>query len=69
MVALEGKRYRLSKIFDWYEEDFVKATGSVQSFVRPYLVKEGAADPGEKAGVKHFDYDWALNDAASPEGK
>jgi Protein of unknown function, DUF547 len=58
---VEGDHYRLSKLFDWYKGDFEKAAGSVQAFVRPYL--EHGKDLGERAKVKHFDYDWSLNEA------
>lgn len=52
----------LSKIFDWYEADFVRAAGDVPTFVRRYAPPEMAA--GIAAGdytVVYLDYDWALN--------
>lgn len=49
--------YRLSKIFDWYRDDFKAKAGSVPAYVAPYL-----PGGGEKAKVKHFGYDWDLND-------
>jgi hypothetical protein len=55
-ARLEGGRLRLSKIFDWFEEDF-RAAGGVVAFVRPYL----DFDPGAKPGLVWFDYDWSLN--------
>ncbi|MBZ0267485.1 DUF547 domain-containing protein, partial [bacterium] len=58
---VEGDHYRLSKIFDWYKDDFEKAAGTVTAFVRPYL-KAAGQDPGSDAKVKHVDYDWSLND-------
>lgn len=58
---VEGDHYRLSKIFDWYKDDFVKAAGSVPAFVRPYVPR--AETLREDAKVKHLDYDWALNEA------
>ena len=60
---VEKNHYRLSRIFDWYAEDFEETAGSVQAFVRPYFVEAGEKVPAEDAGVKHVDYDWALNEA------
>jgi hypothetical protein len=55
-ARLEGRRLRLSKIFDWFEEDFA-AAGGVVAFVRPYL----DFDPGPDPKLIWFDYDWSLN--------
>jgi len=55
-ARLDGGRLRLSKIFDWFEEDFREA-GGVVAFVRPYL----DFDPGAKPRLVWFDYDWSLN--------
>jgi hypothetical protein len=53
----------VTKIMDWFEEDFEKA-GGVASFVRGYLTGESAARLSgvSRIGVKHADYDWSLND-------
>jgi len=55
---------RLSKVFDWFEEDF-DAAGGVLAFAARYAppdagewLRAHAAD----AEIEHFDYDWALND-------
>jgi hypothetical protein len=56
----------LSRIFEWFEEDFAKA-GGVRAFVRPYLSDAARADldrAGADAAISYFDYDWALNDLA-----
>jgi hypothetical protein len=54
----------LSRIFDWFEEDF-EASGGVIAFVRSY------ADPATRAwldarrgeiDVEYLEYDWNLND-------
>lgn len=53
----------VSKIFDWFEEDFVRAAGSILAYVAryiddPVLAKE-LAQPGYR--VEFLDYDWSLN--------
>lgn len=53
----------LSKIFDWYEGEFVSSTGSVQKFIAPY-VEDPSIRPDLAAmryRVKHLEYDWSLN--------
>jgi hypothetical protein len=53
----------LSRIFNWYERDFIKAAGSTQKYLAGYVsdpaVKELLARDGFK--VKFVDYDWDLN--------
>lgn len=52
----------LSPIFKWYKEDFVKAAGSVEKFIAPYVPEDQR--PAVKKGglkVRHTDYDWTLN--------
>lgn len=53
---------RLSKIFDWFREDFDRTAGSVTAFVLRYLPADEVAEI--EAGpitVEHLDYDWSLN--------
>ena len=59
---LRGKTLELSPIFEWFAEDFVKKSGSVEAFVSPYFGKElkkGAVT------LKYTDYSWALNEASA----
>jgi len=64
-------RVRLSKIFDWFDEDFETAGGAL-AFAARYAPAEERAwiERHEGARVEYFDYDWNLNDlaAASPDG-
>lgn len=54
---------RLSPIFKWFKEDFVKKSGSVPVFLKPYLP---AAFPEDFASgayrIEYTNYDWSLND-------
>lgn len=58
------KELFLSLIFKWYKEDFIKAKGSVQQFVIPYLfsVQEQAKSDFSKIPIQYLDYDWTLNE-------
>ncbi len=53
----EQKLY-LSRIFDWYRADFVRAKGSVVDFVQSYF--NSAQLKG--LSVEYLEYDWSLND-------
>jgi hypothetical protein len=55
----------LSRVFDWFEEDF-EPSGGVLAFIEPYL------RPADRAWlarhpeprIRHLSYDWNLNDLA-----
>ena len=53
----------LSKIFDWFTEDFVSHSGSLSKYVSHYVedpeLAQGLAE--EKYQVKFLEYDWSLN--------
>lgn len=57
-VRVKGKKVSLSKIFEWYPEDFKQGGKSFIDFVNIYRTEK--LDP--KAKVSHYDYDWALNE-------
>jgi hypothetical protein len=62
-VDLDRRVLRLSPIFDWFEEDFVKAAGSVQTFVSRYFPPEkGRYLLESNYKIQYSDYDWRLND-------
>jgi hypothetical protein len=64
-----GGRLAVSKIFDWYADDFTRAAGSVPAFLARYATELGADDAVRArlvAGavpVSYLPYDWRLNDA------
>lgn len=53
----------LSKIFDWFEEDFAKAGGVVPFVARyaPEADREWLRAHAATARLSYFDYDWAVN--------
>ena len=55
----QKKTLYLSKIFEWYREDFVKAAGSVAEYVGGYLGPEAAV--GDGWAIVFLPYDWNLN--------
>ena len=70
----EGGRLHLSKILEWYGQDFVDwfpadrkpaaAKPTIVDFLRPYLPEETAEYLRQHPGVDilYSDYDWTLND-------
>lgn len=56
----DGSAIILSKIFDWYEDDF----GDVIKFVRPYLPNQNGVKtmPLRTLKIKYSSYDWSLNE-------
>ena len=67
-ARVEADGLRISKIFDWFAEDFV-ASGGVLAFVRRHASPEmrTAIDRlGPKPSLLYFDYDWSLNGIGRP---
>lgn len=65
-IALDkvAKVIHLSKVFDWFEEDF-ESRGGVLEAIADLLPPEDAAWIRQEAGnasIRYFDYDWSLND-------
>jgi hypothetical protein len=53
-----AKSAELSKIFDWYKDDF-KADGGALAFINKRRTAQIPAD----AKISYQDYDWGLNEA------
>lgn len=61
---LSAGMLRLSRIFDWFEEDFRRDAGSVQAWVARYAPTEVAERIRAEEGlrIRYLDYSWKLND-------
>lgn len=57
----------ISKIFDWFAADFVKKSGSVMEFMRPYMDAELRQFLLRNPNIGYIEYNWALN-AQEPLG-
>jgi hypothetical protein len=62
-IDRDARTIHLSKIFDWFEEDFAKAGGVVAFAARyaPESDREWLSTHGAAARLEYFDYDWAVN--------
>ncbi len=57
-------RITISKIFDWFEDDF-DAGGGVVDTIERYVADDDAHwlhSEGKKVSIRYFDYDWSLNE-------
>ena len=67
-VDLKSQTIYLSQIFQWFQEDFVKKSGSVIAFIRPYLSPQVSRElGGGNFKIIYTKYDWSLNDIASKD--
>jgi hypothetical protein len=57
----------VSKLFDWFSDDFIQKRGSVISFMRPYLDGEVLSFLDGKPKISYLKYDWTLNAQAPLE--
>nr|WP_294898513.1 DUF547 domain-containing protein [uncultured Pedobacter sp.] len=51
------KSAAISKLFDWYKADFIKAEGSVVNFINKY----SSTKISDKTKISYLDYNWSLN--------
>jgi len=54
------KKLKLSKLFDWYKEDFGKEPAKVIGWINNY--RDDAAKLPLDAKLEYVEYDWTLND-------
>lgn len=66
---LDGGKASISKIFDWFEDDFVAEAGSVQRYIARFVSDDALRDAlnAERLEVRHMKYDWSLNGSPPPE--
>ncbi len=66
MIDAERRIVWLSKLFDWYKADFGRSDEAVLAFVARYLSAGGEQLLQGRWRIRFFEYDWSLNDAATP---
>ncbi len=65
-VSITGDRVTVSKIYDWFHEDFGGNTRSVLAHLQRYAEPALAARLQEIGTIEDTAYDWSLNAAAVP---
>lgn len=58
MLDLRNGKLKVSQIFDWFIDDFINQSGSVEAFLRQY----SDSLPPTLPELDYVDYDWGLND-------
>lgn len=61
-VRLEGNVLHVTKIMDWFEDDFEQWGGGTVSFLKKHLSPDKARRIGAKVELDYDDYSWKLND-------
>lgn len=64
-LEVDGDTLRVSKLFDWYEQDFADEEGSVRDFIRAYAADDVAEAVAATDTIEYIDYDWSLNTPAN----
>lgn len=59
--SYKNGKLKLSPIFDWFKVDFIKKSGSVQSYVNSYFPEKTITKANTE--ISYSDYGWGLNDA------
>ncbi|MDQ6987456.1 MAG: DUF547 domain-containing protein [Mariprofundaceae bacterium] len=59
-MKISGNNIYISKIFDWFADDFT-ASGGVDAFVRKYRTEK----PLTTDSLTYLDYDWSLNNSST----
>ena len=67
-LEVDGDTLRISKLFDWYQQDFADEEGSVRDFIRAYAEDEVAEAVAATTRITYIDYDWSLNTPANVPG-
>ena len=64
-LRVEGSTLYLSKLFDWYEDDYVEEEGSIRAFIEAYADDHIIEKIQGTNRIRFIDYDWNLNKPAN----
>jgi hypothetical protein len=64
-IDLKTKTIRISKIFDWYKDDFIKSSGTIEQYLAQYIDEETIKRMllNKEFKIEYMEYDWRLNEA------
>ncbi|MBT6177217.1 MAG: DUF547 domain-containing protein [Deltaproteobacteria bacterium] len=57
----KGNVLKVSKIFEWYRQDFEIAAGSLNNYLKRELQKVQKSPSRKEAEIQFFEYSWKLN--------
>ncbi|MDX1342033.1 MAG: Ser/Thr protein kinase, partial [Reinekea sp.] len=61
-VRFQGGTLIVSKIFDWYQTDFVASEGELTTFLAQFAEPKLRAQLKGYTGNIKYEYDWSLNE-------
>lgn len=61
-LKLDGDTLYLTRLFDWYENDYAEEEGSVPNFIRKYASEDLREAIEHSNRIRFIDYDWDLNE-------
>ncbi len=64
-LHLDGSTLYLTRLFDWYEDDYVEEAGSVRDFIAAYANERVKEKLDRSNRIRFIDYDWDLNSPAN----
>jgi hypothetical protein len=59
----QSKKIEISKIFDWYKDDFVQNGGGVLEVLKKYAPEAVKEKLAKNPSISYLDYNWDLNEA------
>ncbi len=62
-ISKDNSTYKVSKIFDWYKEDFETWGGGILNVISKHLDLKLSQDQKTKARISYLNYDWSLNES------
>lgn len=65
-ARLQDGRLTVSRIYDWFQEDFGGSEAGVLDHLRQFAAPEFRAALGSVGGIADYEYDWSLNAAGGP---
>ncbi len=62
ILQFNGPSVRLSRLYDWYEDDFGQDTSQVLAHLKSFATRETAANLKDVKKISGHAFDWSLND-------
>ena len=66
-VSISGRKVTVSKIYDWFQEDFGGSTRTVLAHLKRYAAPALAEQLEAIGDIEGAQYDWGLNGTRSPQ--
>lgn len=60
-LHVEGTTLYVTSLFDWYEEDFTEAHGSIWDFILAHADDAVIDKVNKTSRIDYIDYGWSLN--------